>query len=834
MATVDDRVPGIISTHTGARNQSDHAQGTLQRWFHLLPLNLRRAWRSALAKPSFSLTIVGTIALVMCAAGVAFVVFDVTVLRALPYPDDDRVVVVYTLPPSVTDSRFRNPLHAVDLLRFRERCRTLAALEGVMVREHTVASAGDPEALPIGHASAGLFPMLGLRMAVGRGFTPEEDRNQQKVTVLTHGFWQTEFGGTSDIIGRKILIDGEPHDVVGVLDRAAMTPFATATLWRPLGVSETNLPLPFATFILGVGRLEPGASLFNANEEVRLVMALLGKELPKTHDGWNAGVIGLREWQFGDQRYAVTIVMVAAILVLLVAWVNILNLCLADVLGRRVEHAISLAIGATRADLVGTQIVGILVLMTGGATAGLILASWVLPMLQTLDRGALGPVGELALGFRVPLLIGAITSVAAILAGTVPTARLGRVAAQESAHRVLGSWHGRVFRVGLVAAQTAAMVVLVSGSLVLGKALYRMHRAPTGFKPEGVLATQLRMPAKLYPTIDDRARAVAAFIESVKALPGVTAVGSVTNPLSPGSAIATQIEVDGMTMPNRQPIPVQFRMISGDYFRALQIPILSGRPLSEQDSATAPPTAVVSRLLGERFWPGSNPIGRRLRRPLVDPRWITIVGVADDVSDIRVGQPPDGILYVPYAQFNPEIAPIALMVRSDGDVAALTTPVRRAILARNPLQPIFRVQPLEMFVTASFAPQHFRTWALSLMTVIGLALGAVGVYGIVSRTVAERTAEIGLRKALGASDWRALAPGARDTVIAIALGLFAGVPLTFATSHLMGTALPEMARMDFPVISVAVVATVLVAVLAAVVPIRRAYQLDPVAALKAA
>jgi putative ABC transport system permease protein len=825
-------MPGMLSTHTGARDQSAHTQGGLRRWCFLLPLNLRRAWRSARAKPAFSLTIVGTIALVMCAAGIAFVVFDATVLRALPYPEDDRVVVVYTLPPSVTDPRFRNPLHAVDLLRFRERCQTLADLEGVMVREHTVASAGDPEALPVGHASAGLFPMLGLRMALGRSFTPDEDRNQQKVTVLTHAFWQMSFGGAPDIVGRKILIDGEPHDVVGVLDRRATTPFATARLWRPLGISETNLPLPFATFVLGVGRLAPGASLFDANGEVRLIMASLGKELPKTHDGWNAGVIGLREWQFGDQRYAVAIVMVGAILMLLVAWVNILNLCLADVLGRRTEHAISLAIGATRADLVGTQIVGILVLMAGGAAAGLVLASWVLPMLQTLDRGALGPVGELEVGFRVQLLIGAVTSAAAILAGAVPMARFGRGATQESPDRVLGSWRGRVIRMGLVAAQISAVVVLVSGSLVLGKAVHRMHRSPIGFRPEGVLATQLRMPARLYPTMNDRARAVAAFIESVKALPGVTAVGSVTNPLSPGSAIATQIEVDGMTMPNRQPIPVQFRMISGEYFRALQIPILGGRPLSEQDSATAPPTAIVSRLLGDRFWPGSSPIGRRLRRPLVDPRWITIVGVVDDVSDIRVGQPADGILYVPYAQFNPEIAPVALMVRSDRDVATLTASVRRAILAQSPLQPIFRLQPLEMFVTASFAPHYFRTWALSLMTVIGLALGAVGVYGIVSRTVAERTPEIGLRKALGASDWRALAPGARDTAMAIALGLLTGVPLTFATAHLMGKALPEMDRMDFAVIAVAVMATLLVAVLAAVVPIRRAYRLDPVAALR--
>jgi putative ABC transport system permease protein len=273
-------------------------------------------------------------------------------------------------------------------------------------------------------------------------------------------------------------------------------------------------------------------------------------------------------------------------------------------------------------------------------------------------------------------------------------------------------------------------------------------------------------------------------------------------------------------------------MISGDYFRALQIPLRAGRVLDVDDTARAPLVAVVSKLLAERFFPGRDPIGHRVRRPLVDPRWITIVGVVNDVSDIRVGQPADGILYMPYAQFNPDIAPVALMVRSGGDLDALSTPVRRAILADNPLQPIFSVRPLQTFVSASFAPQHFRTWALSLMAIIGLGLAAVGIYGIVSRTVAERTAEIGLRKALGASNWRALAPGTRDTLVAVALGLATGAPLTYATARLMGSLLPEIATIDVMAMAAAIGGTVLMALAAAIVPIRRAYLIDPLVALK--
>ncbi|HEY7499169.1 MAG TPA: ABC transporter permease [Vicinamibacterales bacterium] len=804
----------------------------MARWIALLPLHLRRTWRATRTRPSLALTIVGTIALVMGAAAVAFAVFDATLLRPLPYPDDERLVVVYTLPPAVTETRFRNPLHAVDLLRVRERARTLAALDGVVVREHSVAgAAADPEALPVGHASAGLFATLGLPVAFGRTFTADEDLRRHRVAVLTHAYWQTAFAGSPDAVGRKVVIDGEPHDIVGVLAARAATPFAAVSLWRPLGISDTNLPFPFATFVLGIGRLTPGASMAAANDDVRSIMTALRRELPKTHDGWSAGVVGLREWQFGEQRYAVAIVMSAAVLIVFVAWINILNLCLADAIGRRAEHAISLAIGATRTDLMGAQIVGTLALMGAGAGAGLVLASWILPTLQTFDRGVLGPIGELAVGFRVQLLVAAATAIAGVLAGAIPMGRIGLNASHESP-RVLGSWRGRLVRIGLVAAQSAAVVVLIACSLVLAKTVYRMHRAPTGFSPDGVLAVQLRMPSTLYPTMDDRANAIARFMQSIEALPGVAAVGSATNPLSPGSFVATQIEVEGATMPNQQPVPVQFRMISGDYFRALRIPLLAGRAIGADDTARTPLAAVVSKLLAERFWPGRNPIGYRLRRPLVDPRWITIVGVADDVSDIRVGQPPDGILYMPYAQFNPDIAPVALMVRGDGDPDALAAPVRRAILSHNPLQPIFAVRPLQSFVAASFAPQYFRTWALSLLTIIGLGLGAVGVYGIVSRTVAERTPEIGLRKALGASNWRALAPGTRDTIAAVALGLIVGVPFTYGTAWIMGSVLPEIARIDLPAIAAATTATALMALAAAIVPVRRAYRIDPLAAIK--
>lgn len=795
------------------------------------PLNARRAWRAARARPLHTAAVSVTVALIVGAASVAFVVFDATVVRPLPFPGSDRLVMAFTMPPGMEDRRFRNPLHPIDLVRMRDRSRTLSALEGLFVREHAIATGTESRAHPVGHASAGLFDLLGLRLRDGRAFSAAEDRGQERVAVITYGFWRAAFGESS-AIGQKLLIDGEPHIIVGVLDRRATTPFAPADLYTPLGVSETVLPNGFATYILGIGRLAPAATVESASAEIGEIMKALGREFPNTHDRWTAMVLSLHEVQFGDLRYVVVVMMAAALGVLLVGWGNVFNLTLAEALGRRSEFALSMALGASRTDIVATQIVGTSLIVGLGALAGLALGAGGLSLTRTFAGGALGPPESLHLALRTQAAVLGVTALAGLVAALVVAMRTSGEVTAGGAYRVVGSRWGRVGRIGLIATQVAVAATLTTGTIAFGRTLIRLQQVPTGFDPEGVLAVQLRMPAKLYATIPERGVAMSAFVESMRSIPGVTYVGSTTNPLSPGSAVATLIEVEGRPTPTGAPMPVQVRMLTGDYFSAVKIPIVAGRAINEHDAHDAPPVVVVSRLLADKLWPGVDAIGHRVRRPQVDPRWMTVVGIAGDVSDIRVGQPAEPILYTSYLQFNSEVAPVAIMVRTVGDPASVIPQVRRAISAYNPVQPVYRTNRLQAFVDASFAQARSRVFGLGAITLLGIALATVGVYGVVARTIAERVSEIGIRKALGATPWRASVSCIRDTAAGVLWGVVLAIPVALTVNHFVHRALRDVDSLPMRALAATLAGCAIVAALAAFIPLRRALALDPLVALR--
>jgi putative ABC transport system permease protein len=768
----------------------------------------------------------------MCAAAIVFAIFDATMLRPLPFPEDDRLVVPYTLPPGM-DPRFRNPLHSIDLVRLQQGGHSFNAVAGIVVREHSLTIHREPEVRRVGHVSAGFHRLLGLQIVRGREFSRAEDRDQANVAIATHAF-ASGLVGDDDVglcLGRKVAVDGVPFDIIGVTDRSVRVPFAEVELWVPLGVTESNLPQPAATYIQTVGRLAEGVSVAAADREVRQVIGELGREFPTTHQAWTGGAVALREWQFGDNRQAVSMLATAALFVLFVAWSNVLNLVTAETLRRRAEFDVALALGASPADIVATQLTSVGVLISLGAGVGLLAAAWLLPLIQSSAGASLPNVGSLHIDARVEIIAGLLTVLAAVLAASVPL-RVRQNDTLTHSSRTIGSRGDRLVRITLIGVETTLVIALTATAFIFARTLYQQYTAPVGFNAENVLAVQLRMPAQLYASVSARSQALDAMLAKIRDLPGVRAASSVTNPLTPGGGIATLLHVEDRVTLDGKPTPVQVRMISRDYFRTMEIPVLSGRAIDGGDIEGAVPVAVVSKGLAEKFWPGQTPLGRRLRRHLLDTRWMTVVGVVDDVADIRVGQAAEPIVYTAYAQFNVEVTPVALILRTAQDPSAAGPSVRRVIVAQNPLQPVFRIQPLRQFVSDSLAPQRFRTSALAVMTALGLGLAAVGIHGVMARAVAERFAEIGIRKALGASGWQACAVSVRDVALAVAIAIGASCPTAAGLSYLVNLALPMAARLDVPTYLAAVAITLCVTAVAMMGPVTRALKIEPLRALR--
>jgi putative ABC transport system permease protein len=756
----------------------------------LLLFSARLAWRTARRDPRQSFTIVATIALAVCGLAATGAVVDALWLRPLPFAESGRLAVVYSLPPNAT-LRDRNPLRSPDFVEFRERLRGSLHLSGVALRERAVRVSAEPSPYRVGHVSANFFDLLQVQPARGRVFSEADDQHRAPVAVLSDGMWRSAFGGDAGVIGRSVVIDGEPHTIVGVMPEHLDLAFAPADLWVPLGVSRSHQPLPNATYIIGLGRLQPGISLRQADLEASATMDQLGRERPVTQRGWRAGTLSLREFQFGDQRRVVLVLFAAAALLFAIATLNVLNATLAAALSRSRSLRTAVALGAEPRHLMCQQLVLTLGLVAAGGALGLYMARSLLTLLGSLDPDWIRQSSSPAIDWRTYVLVILAAVAAGTAAGVAAVRRaLGQTIA-ATGERVTGSKRDRRLRRALSAVQVCVVVVLVAAAISIGTAFQRAVRLAPGFEAEGVLATQLRMPTSLYATRERRAEALTAFLERIRALPGVESAGATTNAFEPGNGIATLVQVEGRPAPDGSPHVTQVRYVSPDYFRTLKIPLLAGRPIDATDTATAPMAAVVSRALVRRFWGGGDAVGRRLTRHVGDMPPFTVVGVAADVSDVRIGQPSEGILYLPYSQINFEVAPISVVVRAAGPPETLAPVVRAAILAVNPNQPIYRVGPLTRFARTSLSPQRFRTSILAVMAGIGLLLAAAGLHAVVGRSIVDRLREIAIRRALGASRVHVCLVALSDAALSSLAGGGAGVLLALAAASRFRALVPE-------------------------------------------
>ncbi len=760
--------------------------------------DLRLAIRTLLARPGLSLVRVITLAVVTGAASAVLLVVNATLIRPLPFGRPEGLVRLFLQPPGTTSFTQANPLHPQVFVGYREQVpASLEAIEGVWARDRSVTGNGEPDNMPSAAISPGLFTLLGAAPILGRVFTDDEAREARRVVVIGHGLWSRRFGRNASAIGSSLVIDRESYEVIGVMPASFNAVFVRSEFWTPLEVRAGNLINPGASFIQTVARLRRGASLEETQAALQAVLGSVARDDTTTRlRGWQAGVRDLRDAQYGRQTRPLLLLLASVLALSLIAAANLGNLTLADVLHRRGELAIRSALGASRAALLWPEVLQSLLIAAAGGVLGLGAALLALPAIVRLDPANLITPEAFVVDWRVAIAVAMLSFSVISMAAVLPARRIAgadvAAALAESGRRTAGGRSQERLRGWLVATQTALALILISSGALLAAAFERTAGGDPGFQADHVLTAQLRLPEAAYPTAQSRAAFVDNVLDRLRGMPGVVDASTTLNLFVPGFTFQTLVHIEAHPRPDGQLHTVLFRRVSPGYFRTLKIRELAGRTFDSRDTPAGMPSAVVSRSFADRLWPGEDAIGQRLRRGAAASPWLTVIGIVADVQDVGYGQAADATIYISYAQSNVATAPISLVVRTSGDPLTLVPAVKAKIWEIDPAQPLASVATLEQFLNDSLGPQRFRSVLLGIFSSVGLLLAAIGIYAVTSRTVAERTREVGVRLALGGRPGRVWWTVAGRSLRAFAIGVLAGSIGAIAAASILASLFPEV------------------------------------------
>ena len=774
-----------------------------------------------------------TLALVFGANAAIFAVVSATLLRPMPFAAEGRVVQLFAQPPGTTSVLQRNPLQQMEVPRLRERARTLARLEGFYLLERVVTLAGEPGVARAAAVTPGLLPMMGAPIALGRSFTPGEGEPGQFVAVITDRYWRDTLGA-QPVLGTALVVDGQPHTIVGVLSPGFAVPFLDAQVFTALVLDAEPKPRAPALTVVGLAELAPGVSIEQARDELTTIYDQFAQEFPRTHTYWTIGVQDAREWQYGSMRAPLMLLLAATAVVLLIACVNIGNLTSAQAVARSGEVSLRLALGASGADLLRLHLAELLIVSVAGLVPGLLLARTAVPALLAINPTVAQSLGTITLDWRVQLFSGLLALLTAIVAAALPAVRAMRgeasAALATATTRSTGSADATRLQRALVSIEVALCVALLIAGTVVVQGLRDLSRRSPGFEASGVLTAQIRLPEAAYPSPELRATVVRRLLDEIRVLPGVASVGITQNAFLPKFSYQTLIKVKDRPTPDDQPHTVQYRRVSPDYFRAMRIRTIAGRVFSDDDTADRPPVAIVSRRFAEMLMPGLEPVGRTLIRN--NPPEVTIVGVVDDASDVTVAEPAEPTFYVAWAQNNAPAVPVAFVIRTAVEPSSLLPAVRETVKRVDASLPLRKAQPLPVFVSESTAPERFRAFVLSILTMLGVLLAAVGISGVTYRSVVDRTRDFAVRLALGSEPGRVvrlvLVEALRDVAIGAAAGLAGGVALAILLARWLQNIAPV--EVTTTAIAMAVMATTGLA--AAFVPALRVKRVEPAQVLR--
>ena len=817
----------------------------------------RLALRMMRRAPGFTATALLVLALGIGANTVMFSIVNSVLLRPLPYPDPGRLQLVQTLDRSGDVFATAPP----DFYAYRDRTRSFRSFAAFHSRALDLTGGGEPERIRVLTVSADFLPALGVAPALGRGLQPSDEQwGAHRVAVLTDPLWRRRYGGDAGVLGRQVVLDGEPYVVGGVLPPGFSFVGMDAQALVPLAFAPgDNMNTRNNYFLTMLARVRDGVGVKEAAADVDRVSRQLAAEHVENR-GRGARLQSLHEEVAAPARRAVVVLFGAVVFVLLVACADLANLLMARAAARRREIALRIAIGASRRRVLGQLLTESVVLSVCGSVLALALASASLRVLNSLGQDVLPRAEDIRIDAVVLAYTALVALATAVLFGLAPAWRSVDVdprEALEEGGRAGGDARGHRVRSALVALEIAMSLVLLAGAGLMVKSMHGLTRLDAGFDPEKVLTVQVGIPRLRYvdqalerdfsPLAYTRAsRFFSDVLAEVRALPGVTAAGAVNGLPLMGNVWGKMVTLYDRPLPaTRDELPgIEYRVVAGDYFRALRVPILAGRALTDADTEDASKVAVISREMARRHWGGTDPIGKVISvnpppsmlppgtlPPGYEPRLFTVVGVVADVRYASLGAAPSAVVYVPYAQGSEGQTMMYLTVRTDGDPLLVASAVRERVRAVDADVPA-TVRTMEERVSASLARPRLQTIVLGTFALLALVLAGVGVYGVMSYATRLRTREIGIRMAIGAGSRAILTLFLGKGAAVVAAGVAGGLLGALALTRTLRSLLFEVSPSD-PIVFASVTAALSgVALLAAWLPARRAARLEPMAALR--
>ncbi len=807
---------------------------------------LRLAFRSLRKQPGFTLVAVMTIALGVGANSAIFSVVDAVMLRPLPFHDSDRVVVINEHTPTF-------PILSLSHENYDDVCSQAQSFSACGAFRNTTFNMSDgtePRRVPGKQMTANMLSILGVTPAIGRTFTPAEDaRGGEHVAMVSYAVWEARFGGQATVAGERLLLDGTPYTIVGVLP-AGFRLFQNADVFLPLGPFLATQPPDrgWHPGIQPVARLKDGVSVQQANTDISGIAARLEKAYPQTNDKTSMMVTRAQDLLVQGVRTALLVLLGAVAGVLLIACLNVAGLLLARGLARRRDIAVRVALGASRARVTGHVIAESLVIAVAGGTAGLLLAAFSVPLLLSLVGPTLPRAETVHVDARVVLFTFGLALLTGILFGLIPALQLARVDVRETLNESgrggagVSPWQRRA-RAVLVVAEIAMTVVLTIGAALLIRSFARLQDVLPGFDAANTLAAEVPLSSVKYARDDVRTATVDRLLERIAALPGVRSAGVTTFLPMSGGGSTIHFNIKGRAPAGPQQYTLAgYRAVTGRYLETMGIPLKKGRFLNDRDREGSPRVIVINETMARQHFGGEEPLGQHIQlgaEPDPDPQfpYMEVVGVVGDVRQ-QADAEARSEMYVPYAQYPDAFlrrmyTNVNLVVRTASAPAPFAASIRATVREIDPDQPVANVRTLDAVLSASVSQPRFRTLLLGVFAAIALLLAGIGVYGLLAHGVAQRVTEFGVRMALGASPARVQALVLRQGLTLAAIGIAIGLVLTMGAVRALNSVLFAITPWD-PVAWVGAAATLFfVAVLASWLPAHRALRVDPAVALRA-
>jgi len=799
-----------------------------------LRLGVRLLWKA----PGFSAVALAALALGMGATSAIFSVVDAVLLKPLPFRDPQRLLVLWERNSAQDlEKMFVAPGNFLEWRNQSRALESLAAIQDV----HINLTGGpnghiDPEELMAERVSASLFPLLGVQPVVGRAFLSEEDQpGRTNYALLSHALWQRRFGGDLSIAGKAIRLRDQSYTVVGVLPAGFSVLGSAVDVWIPLGLDPHDSRTAGMHFLTVIARLKPGVKMDRAQTEMDVIGSRLEQANPALDRGWRPSLFPLREELVGHVQQALLVLMAAVGFLLLMACVNVANLMLARGAARQKEIAIRTALGAGRGRIVAQLLSESVLLALAGGALGVVVARGVVALVARLGPASIPRLAEAGIDARLFLFALGVSLATGILFGIAPaiacTGGNLNAALRESSRGGTTGRSGRMVRNSLVVAEVALAVVVLIGAGLLIRSFVRLRSADPGFQPAGLLTLRLPLAGGRNAAPDRRIAFFQRVTDRVATLPGVRVVGAVNGLPLTGLGVGSTFAVDGRPAPapGQRPIGL-LRSVHSAYFRTMGIPLVAGRVFADSDTSQGPPAIVVNQTLARRFWPQGNPVGGRLVVDANNGRVAEIVGVVGDVKPDRMEGQDWPTIYNPYAQV--PVPTMSMVVRTSRPPLSLASAVEREVHQLDPDQPVADARSMEDVVDQAIAGARFNTVLLGVFALIAFLLAAVGIYGVISCDVSERTHEIGIRVALGAQPGDVLKLVLGQGARLAGYGIAAGLAAAFVLTRLMAAMLYGVKATDAYTFAAIPVLLGTVALAASYLPSRRALRLDPVTALR--